>query len=113
MTFDELLMIAPRVINELATEFVRRGDECLKADKTSQFTACMFLALRSVSLLCGMVPLLQPARRDSCDVLGRSLLESTDLLMHFRFRVTWRPDSSGDPPSPKTDAGKLSLVQNS
>src|ERR1039457_7093208 len=45
----------------------------------------MFLALRSVSLLCGMAPLLQPARRDSCDVLVRSLLESTDLLMHFRF----------------------------
>jgi hypothetical protein len=85
MTFDELLMIAPAVINELATEFVRRGDECLKADKTSQLTACMFLALRSVSLLCGMAPLLQSARRDSCDVLVRSLLESTDLLMHFRF----------------------------
>jgi hypothetical protein len=85
MTFDELLMLAPVVINELATEFVRRGDECLKADKTSQLTACMFLALRSISLLWGMVPLLQPATRDSCDVLVRSLLESTDLLMHFRF----------------------------
>jgi hypothetical protein len=85
MTFDDLLMIAPAVINELATEFVRRGDECLNAEKTSQLTACTFLALRSVSLLCGMAPLLQPARRDSCDVLVRSLLESTDLLMHFRF----------------------------
>ena len=85
MTIDELLMIAPAVINELATEFVRRGDECLNADKTSQLTARMFLALRSVSLLCGMAPLLQLARRDSCDVLVRSLLESTDLLMHFRF----------------------------
>jgi hypothetical protein len=85
MTFDDLLITAPAVINELAAEFVRRGDECLKADKTSQLTACMFLALRSVSLLCGMAPLLQPARLDSCDVLVRSLLESTDLLMHFRF----------------------------
>ena len=59
--------------------------KCLKADKTSQSAAHMFLALRSVSLLCGMAPLLQPATRDSCDVLLRSLLESTDLLMHFRF----------------------------
>lgn len=43
MTFDELLVISPTVIRELATEFVRRGDECLNADKESQLTACIFL----------------------------------------------------------------------
>jgi hypothetical protein len=85
MTFDELSIIAPSVIHELAAEFVRRGDECLKADTTSQRTACIFLALRSVSLLRSMALLLMPSTRDSWDVLSRALLESTDLLMHFRF----------------------------
>ena len=78
-------MIAPAVIEELALEFVRHGDECYRANKTSQLTACMFLALRSVSLLRGMSLLLTPSTRDSLDVLARALLESTDLLMHFRF----------------------------
>lgn len=85
MTFDEALAIAPTVIGELATEFVHRGDESLKADKTSQATACFLLALRSISLLVGMSKLMEPATRDSWDVLARSFQESTDLLMHFRF----------------------------
>lgn len=85
MNSDQLLILAPAVLKELASEFVRRGDECLNAGKNSQLTACMLLALRSASLLCGMGLLLKSATRDSCDVLARSLLESTDLLMHFRF----------------------------
>ena len=85
MTLDQLLVLAPSVIKELTSEFVRRGDECVNANNKSQLTACMFLALRSASLLCGMGLLLKPATRDSWDVLARSLLESTDLLMHFRF----------------------------
>jgi hypothetical protein len=85
MTFDELSIVAPSVIHELAAEFVRRGDECLKANNTSQATACIFLALRSVSLLRSMALLLTPSTRDSWDVLSRALLESTDLLMNFRF----------------------------
>ena len=85
MTFDEGLAIAPAVLRELAAEFVRRGDECLKADKASQTTACIFLALRSISLLVGMGKLMEPATRDSWDVLARAFQESTDLLMHFRF----------------------------
>jgi hypothetical protein len=84
MTFDELSLIAPSVIHELAAELVRRGDECLKADRTPQRTACIFLALRSVSLLRNMELLLTPSTRDSWDVLSRALLES-DLLMNFRF----------------------------
>jgi hypothetical protein len=85
MTFHDLSMIAPSVIHELAGEFVRRGDECLKADKTSQPTACILLALRSISLLRSMALLMMPSTRDSWDVLSRALLESTDLLMNFRF----------------------------
>ncbi len=85
MTLDELLVLAPTVIKELTTEFVRRGDQCMGADATSQTTACFLLALRSASLLCGMGLLLKPATRDSWDVLARSLMESTDLLLTFRF----------------------------
>jgi len=85
MTCDELWVISPTVLHELGAEFYRRGDECLKANKESQLTACMFLALRSVSLLFGMGKVMEPATRDSWDVLARALQESTDLLMHFRF----------------------------
>jgi hypothetical protein len=85
MTFDELWVNSPIVLRELAAEFVRRGDECLRADKKSQLTACMFLALRSVSLLLGMAKVMEPETRDSWDVLARALQESTDLLMYFRF----------------------------
>jgi hypothetical protein len=85
MTSDEISIMAPSVIREVAAEFVRRGDECLRQDRTSQRTACIFLALRFISLLRSMEPLLTPSTRDSWDVLSRALLESTDLLMNFRF----------------------------
>lgn len=85
MTFDEALKIGPIVLGELAREFVRRGDECLKADTTSQATACILLALRSNSLLLGMGKLMERPVLDSWDVLARAFLESSDLLMHFRF----------------------------
>jgi len=84
MNLQELLITAPNVIQEMATEFFRRGDECMKADETSQLTACFLLALRSASLLCGMGLLMKPNTRDSWDVLARSLMESRDLLMNFR-----------------------------
>jgi hypothetical protein len=85
MTVKDLLILTPTVIKELATEFVRRGDECMRANQTSQLTACFFLAVRSVSLLCGMEFLLKPNTRDSWDVLARSFMESRDLLIDFRF----------------------------
>ena len=85
MTVDELLIVAPTVTKEMASEFFRRGDECMKANATSQETACFLLALRSVSLLCGMGLLLKPNARDSLDVLIRSFMETRDLLMTFRF----------------------------
>jgi hypothetical protein len=76
MTFDELSIIAPSVIHELAGEFVRRGDECLKAAENSQPAAGILLALRSISLLRSMALLMMPSTRDSWDVLSRALLES-------------------------------------
>lgn len=85
MTFDEALKIGPIVVGELAREFVRRGDECLESDPTSQVTACILLALRSDSLLLGMGKLMERPVLDSWDVLARAFLESSDLLMHFRF----------------------------
>jgi hypothetical protein len=85
MNIDELLVAAPSVIREMANEFFQRGDECLKANATSQETACFLLALRSVSLLCSMGLLLKPNARDSLDVLIRSFMEARDLLMTFRF----------------------------
>ncbi|MGA9206349.1 MAG: hypothetical protein WB347_01015 [Terriglobales bacterium] len=85
MTLDEVLLLAPSVVQEMTTEFVRRGDECMRADQESQLTACFMLALRASSLLCGMALLLRPNTRDSWDVLARSFMEARDLLVDFRF----------------------------
>ena len=79
------MVLAPTAIKELTAELFRRGDECMKADETSQSTACFLLALRLASLLCGMGLLLKPSTRDSYDVLARSFMESRDLLLTFRF----------------------------
>jgi hypothetical protein len=84
-TLDQLLLATPRVIKELTTEFVRRGDRCMIENETSQTTACFLLALRSASLLCGMGLLMKPGTRDSWDVLARSFMEARDLLLTFRF----------------------------
>ena len=34
MTTDDLLLTSPAVITELGAKFLRRGDECLIADRT-------------------------------------------------------------------------------
>jgi len=85
MTMDEILISAPGVLKELAIELTRRADEEYRNDEKSQASACFFLALRSISLLCGMAKLLTPQTRDSIKVLIRGFLESRDLLMTFRF----------------------------
>ena len=85
MTLNEVVALAPVVVQEISTEFVRRGDQCLKADQESQLTACFLLALRASSLLSGMALLLRPNTRDSWDVLARSFMEARDLLIDFRF----------------------------
>ncbi|MCU1271101.1 MAG: hypothetical protein JWN74_2395 [Acidobacteriaceae bacterium] len=54
-------------------------------DPTSQATACFLLGFRSTSLLWGMRSVLEPATRDSWDVLVRSFMETRDLLLTFRF----------------------------
>lgn len=82
---NELLLQAPAVLAELTRELVRRGDEEYRKEPESQVSACLFLAIRSVSLLCGMAKVLSPETRDSLEVLSRAFLESRDLLMTFRF----------------------------
>jgi hypothetical protein len=82
---NDLFISAPGVLKELAIELTRRADEEYRKDQTSQTSACFLLALRSISLLCGMAILLRPQTRDSLKVLIRGFLESRDLLMTFRF----------------------------
>jgi hypothetical protein len=84
-TIDELMLDAPGVLTELMRELVRRGDEEYRKDPRSQGSACLSLAIRSASLLCGMLQVLKPQTRDSLEVLSRAFLESRDLLMTFRF----------------------------
>ena len=85
MTMNDLFISAPGVLKELAMELTRRADEEYRKDEKSQASACFFVALRSISLLCGMAKLLTPQTRDSVKVLIRGFLESRDLLMTFRF----------------------------
>jgi hypothetical protein len=85
MTFTQLLESAPGVLMELTGEFTRRGDQAHSRNKTSQETACFFLAIRSASLLFGMSRLLSETTSDSYEALTRSFMESRDLLLTFRF----------------------------
>ena len=78
-------MVSSDAYTELGVEFLRRGDESMIADPKSQLSACLLLAIRSLSLLCGMGALMKPNVRDSLDVLTRAFAESRDLLMTFRF----------------------------
>jgi hypothetical protein len=82
---NDLLIAAPGILKELARELVRRGDEEYRKNPESQVSACLFLAIRSVSLLCGMGGLLKPQTRDSVKILVRGYLETRDLLMTYRF----------------------------
>jgi len=82
---EELLRDAPAILRELASEFIRIGGQPMDADPNSQRSVCFLLAIRCCSLLVGMGRLLDPATRDSWDVLARSFMESRDLLLTFRF----------------------------
>jgi len=84
-SLDELLGLVPMILRELSAEFVRVGGHCMDADPNSQTSACFLLAIRAASLLLGMKRLLEPATRDSWDVVARSFMESRDLLLTFRF----------------------------
>ena len=78
-----LLDRVPSVSKELSTEFYRVGGGCMDIDPTSQATACFLLGFRSTSLLWGLKSLLEPACRDSWDVLVRSFMETRDLLLNL------------------------------
>src|SRR5437588_27470 len=85
VSLHNVLDRVPLVLQELATEFVRVGGRCMDIDPNAQIIACFLLGLRSTSLLWGMKCLLEPATRDSWDVLVRSFMETRDLLLTFRF----------------------------
>src|SRR5258708_39880900 len=80
-----LLDRVPLVLKELSTEFYHVGGRSMDIDPNSQATACFLLGFRSTSLLCGLKSVLEPASRDSWDVLVRSFMETRDLLLNFRF----------------------------
>ena len=80
-----LLDRVPLVLKELSEEFCRVGGRSMDVDPNSQVSACFLLGFRSTSLLWGMKSLLEPATRDSWDVLVRSFMETRDLLLTFRF----------------------------
>jgi hypothetical protein len=85
VTMDEILMSAPGVLRELTSELIRRADQEYRKDQESQAMACLYLSLRSASLLGGMTNLLTPFTRDSSEVLVRGFIEARDLLLSFRF----------------------------
>lgn len=85
MSLDELLEMAPRILDELTRELFRRANVSMLADAKSQLTACFQLGLRSASLMQGMAEVLHAPTEDSFEVLNRAAIEARDLLMHFRF----------------------------
>lgn len=91
---DDLLTLAPTVLQQLTMELVRRGDECLITSPESQLSACFLLALRALSLIKGMGVVLGPETSDSYEVLSRAHLEARDLLMTFRFDSKRTPSPS-------------------
>jgi PilZ domain len=54
MTKNDLLMVAPKILDQLMREFIRSGDREYQKDPKSQTSACFSLAIRSTSLLVGM-----------------------------------------------------------
>ena len=84
-SIDDLLTLAPSVLQQLTAALVRRGHECLIASPESQLSACFLLAMRAISLIKGMGIMLDPETSDSYEVLCRPHLEARDLLMTFRF----------------------------
>jgi hypothetical protein len=82
---NTLLQSAAVVLAELTKELIRRSHQEGNKDRRSQVSACLFLAIRSASLLSGIGQVLRPDFLDSAEVLNRAFLESRDLLMTFRF----------------------------
>ena len=72
---DHLLTLSPAILQQLTTELVRRGDQCLIDNPESQLSACFLLALRSLSIIKGMAVMLGPEMRDSYEVLSRAHLD--------------------------------------
>jgi hypothetical protein len=85
MTLDELLLDAPKALDELTLELFSRADVAIHLNAKSQLSACLQVALRSASIMSGMARVLDLATLDSFEVLNRAAIEAKDLLMYFRF----------------------------
>jgi hypothetical protein len=85
MDLDGTLAAAPQVLEMLTRELLAKSDAAFRADKESQLTACLHLALRSASMMYSMSKLLDLSTTDAYETLNRAAIEARDLLMHFRF----------------------------
>jgi hypothetical protein len=85
MSLTDVLDDAPKALDELTSELVRRADEAMRDNNKSQLTACLQLGLRSASIMHGMARVLDLSTLDSYETLNRAAIEARDLLMHFRF----------------------------
>lgn len=86
MTLDDVLNAAPKALDELTRELLRRVIDARRADPKSQLTACLQLGLRSASIMHGMARVLDLHTLDSYETLSRAAIEARDLLMHFRLK---------------------------
>lgn len=85
MTLDDLVLIAGGVLEELSAELTLKAHEAMLVNDESQLAACLQIALRSTSIMRGMVAVMRIETTDSYDVLNRAAIEARDLLMYFRF----------------------------
>jgi hypothetical protein len=92
---NEILLAAPSILEEMTAEFLRRGDEEFRKQSASQVAACLYLAIRSASLLYSMGKLLTQETSDGFEVLARAFLEARDLLTTFRFDHKGTKDQIG------------------
>lgn len=73
-------------LDELEREFLRVGGErCTCLEEQSQLSAFLRLGVRAVSLLRGLLSLLQPGTLDSFDAVRRAFLETWQLQFEFRI----------------------------
>jgi hypothetical protein len=86
LTLDDVLNAAPKALDELTRELLRRVIDARRADPKSQLTACLQLGLRSASIMHGMARVLDLHTLDSYETLNRAAIEARDLLMHFRLK---------------------------
>jgi hypothetical protein len=96
-----------KCLSELENEYLRIGTEhCDFLEQRTQLSAFLQLGIRAVSLLRGMLRILEPDFLDSYDPIRRAFIETWQLEYQFRLRDgtsnaqkwlqgdggSWRPD---------------------